>query len=220
MRRLVVLLAIVVGLGCASAPVVRTTVLSLDRIDCPACGQRLVEELERRPGVYSAKFNPKSAEVVVLASPNFDVLGDARRIAQGESNDVLVGAGRGSYVPAPSFPAGADVATIEPQGNEVPPIASFAVAGKITVVEFFASWCRSCHLVDAQLARVLVGRSDVAYRRVDVVEWDNPLAQAYLHGVGKLPFVVVFDRKGGRVAEFAGSDSAQLNAALEKAAAR
>jgi thiol-disulfide isomerase/thioredoxin len=62
------------------------------------------------------------------------------------------------------------------------------VVGKITVFDFWATWCKPCGVLDralAELARKHPG--DLAVRKVDVVDEDTPYT---------LPYVEVFDRDG------------------------
>jgi hypothetical protein len=65
----------------------------------------------------------------------------------------------------------------------------------------------------------LSDRSDVAYRRLDIGDWDTPLAQHYLKGVASLPYVVVYGTTGGKVDDIAGLDLPKLDAAIARGAA-
>ena len=66
---------------------------------------------------------------------------------------------------------------------------------------------------------MLASRSDLAYRKLDVGDWDTPLGARYLKGVKALPYVLVFDKGGKQVAAISGLDLPALDAALAKASA-
>ena len=68
------------------------------------------------------------------------------------------------------------------------------------------------------MAKVLAGRGDLAYRRIQIGDWDTPVAQRYLKNVSQLPFVIVYDAAGVKVKELAGLDLPSLDAAIAQAA--
>jgi hypothetical protein len=61
---------------------------------------------------------------------------------------------------------------------------------------------------------VLGRRKDVAYRKLNVVDWDSPLAKRYLSRVPDLPFVVVYGPDGRRLGEVSGLHIDRLDALL------
>src|SRR5262249_11724905 len=153
------------------------------RIDCADCGDRIVDELRRRPGVYRATFDRRRAEVRVDASGSFDVMTEVRRLAANEGFEAILGAGQGAYLQPPKFPDGADVQLVVRDGAALPSLDALAVKGKVTVVDFGAAWCRPCRSVDEHMVDVLVQHHDVAYRKLEIGDWDSPLAQRYLKSV-------------------------------------
>lgn len=196
----------------------RRTVISLQKIDCSECGDQIVADLRERPGVYGATFDKLSAEVRVDASASFDVFTAVRQLSAHQGFQAILGEGQGRYLDEPPYPSGADVKTISKGGDEVPELTLAVVTGKITIVDFTASWCRPCHQIDAHMAKVLAGRSDLAYRRIQIGDWDTPVAQRYLKNVSQLPFVIVYDAAGVKVKELAGLDLPSLDAAIAQAA--
>lgn len=192
----------------------QTAVVSLTRIDCADCGDQIVADLRERPGIYGATFDKQKAEVRVVASPTFDVLTVVKQLAAHQGFEAILGAGQGRYLEGPAFPPGADFKVITTGGAEVPEIATIPVKGKITVIDFSATWCRPCRDIDKHMAKVLVTRSDIAYRKLEIGDWDTPLAQRYLKGIPQLPYVLVYDAAGTRVKELVGVDLAALDAAL------
>ena len=211
-------LAALLTAGCSGARAIpadaQTAVISLNRIDCADCGDQIVADLRERPGIYDATFDKQKAEVRVVASRTFDVLTAVKQLAAHEGFEAILGAGQGHYLDGPKYPPNADFKLITQGGADVPDLATLPVKGKITVVDFSATWCRPCRDIDEHMARVLVTRSDIAYRKLEIGDWDTPLAQRYLKGIAQLPYVVVYDAAGVRVKELVGVDLAGLDAAL------
>jgi thiol-disulfide isomerase/thioredoxin len=194
----------------------RTTVISIDKLDCGGCGDELAEKLGKQDGVYKASFDKRRAELTVVASPGVDVLSSAKR-HQGDEEYVLVlGAGKGTYLAWATPPEGADVATLSKDGADVPALEPHLAKGKVTVMDFSASWCEPCRALDEHVLEVVGKRQDVAYRKLDVGDWDTPLAQRYLKGIANLPYVIVYDKNGQKVDAISGLDLKRLDAAIDK----
>lgn len=206
--------------GAGPAPEARTTVVSLRNIDCEACGTELVSDLRERPGVYAASFDRRRAEISVTASPSFDVTGTVKQLAAHEGFEAVIGAGKGQYTGWATFPEGADAKTIAEGGADIPDLRAHIVPGKVTVIDFAAGWCMPCRRLDAHMAKVLEARRDIAYRRLDIVDWDSPLARRYLKQVSKLPYVIVYDTTGAQIDALAGLALDELDAAIERGARR
>ena len=196
----------------------RTTVVSLRRIDCADCGTAIIDDVRNRPGVYDARFDRRKAEIVVVASPSFDVFTAVRNLAANEGFEAMLGAGQGLYLEGAKFPEGADMQTVVKDGVDVPDLTPILAKGKVTVVDFSALWCEPCRKVDEHMAKVLTGRTDVAYRRLEIGDWDTPLAKRYLKNASQLPHVIVFGAAGEKVGEISGLDLAALDVAIAKGA--
>lgn len=94
---------------------------------------------------------------------------------------------------------GADVVDLQPPGAAV---ALVPVAGKLTIFEFGATWCEPCKTLEPALVELAKRHPEIAIRRIDVVDWDSPVAEKYLAPQGlALPHVKVFDARGKLVFE-------------------
>jgi thiol-disulfide isomerase/thioredoxin len=124
-----------------------------------------------------------------------------------------------TFEPLPKVSGDADIAWVVKQGEDVPALEPHAVKGKVTLFDFYADWCAVCRKVDGHVyAKLAAGDQALAYRKLNVVDWDSPLAQRWLKTVPSLPFLVVYGRDGKRAATLHGADLGALDAALAKAA--
>ena len=209
--------------ACGARPIppeARTTVVSLQKIDCAECGDEIVADIRQRPGVYAASFDKRRAEIRVTASPSFDVFVTVKQLAANEGFEAILGEGKGLYLDWGKFPEGADVQTIAKDGADVPDLTTYLVKGKVTVIDFSAIWCEPCRKIDEHMAQLFSRRGDVAYRKFDIGDWDTPLAQHYLKNVQKLPYVIVYGASGEKIDEISGLDLKKLDGAISRGAAR
>ena len=92
----------------------------------------------------------------------------------------------------------ADIAVIT-HGKEVD-LAAHVAPGKYTVFDFYAPWCPPCRILGPALERLAEKAPDrLAIRKVDIVDWTEPVARQY--GVESLPYLFVYDDRGQRVGE-------------------
>lgn len=207
--------ALTMGLAtaCSHAPRA-TTVLSFTDLDCFDCGEEVARSLIEEPGIYKTRFDKRKVELTVVADPSIDVLALASSKREGEDVWVLVpGAGRGHYLETEK-PSALDIVDASNDGADVPSLDALAVKGKTTIVDLYATWCGPCHELDEHIVAVMATRPDLAYRRLDIGDWDSPLGQHYLEGVKELPYVIVFDRDGRRTATLVGLDLEKFDAAI------
>lgn len=193
--------------------------MSLDGLSGADDGLALARRLGSRRGVLDARFHVPRAEISVTAPASIDALAEARLLQDGDYR-VLPGPGRGSYLAWTKPPTGTDVLTLVAGGEDVADLAALAVPGKITLFDFAAKWCPPCRDLDGHVLGILVARKDVAYRKLEMVDWDSPLAKHYLRGGVLLPYVVVFDASGKLSGVVSGLDLAKLDRLLGDGPAR
>ena len=121
------------------------------------------------------------------------------------------------FSPPGSPPQGADVVQLVSDGRDLPALEPHRVPNKITVFDFHAAWCPPCRKVDEHLYPTLAKRQDIAVRKIDVGSWDTPVAQRWLNEVPELPYLIIFDKKGRKVAAIAGAKLEELDRALAEA---
>jgi thiol-disulfide isomerase/thioredoxin len=220
--RTVAITALLLCSSCASAQIPgprQTTVVSLEEIDCASCGYQIAEDLRLVPGVYEVRYDPEHAEVHVVASPEVEVFQRVRRLAATQGVAVLLGEGKGSFAADQTFPAGIDYQRITVPPERRLELRAILVAGKTTVVDFTATWCQSCREVDAHMLALMTQDPSLAYRKVDIGDWNTAVAEQYLAEVPALPYVVVFDAAGREAGRISGLDLDALDAAIRVAAA-
>jgi thiol-disulfide isomerase/thioredoxin len=126
-----------------------------------------------------------------------------------------------TFDPLPTLKADADVQWLSRQGEDVPDLESRAVKGKVTVFEFYADWCAACRKVDGHVYKRLASDdTTIAYRKINVVSWESPVAKRYIHEVPSLPFLVVYGRDGKKLTSLHGADLDALDKAIAEAATK
>ncbi len=121
-----------------------------------------------------------------------------------------------SFEPLPELKEGADVRELTRE-EAIKGLEEHAVEGKITVVDFYALWCVPCRNLHAHLYTLLNQRQDIALRKVQIEDWDDPLAAKYLTTSPTVPFVIVFDKQGEELGTVSGLDIEALSALLAEA---
>ncbi len=123
-----------------------------------------------------------------------------------------------TFEPLPKLPEDADVEWLSRAGEDVPDLDVHAVKGQVTVFDFYADWCAACRKVDGHVYKLIAGGNrHLAYRKMNIVEWESPLAERYVKNVPSLPFVVIHGRDGKRFTALHGADLAALDRALTEA---
>jgi thiol-disulfide isomerase/thioredoxin len=123
-------------------------------------------------------------------------------------------------LPPPKPPDGADFQRLVDSGQDVPSLEPHAVRGKVTIFDFYADWCGPCRQVDEHVFELLEKRTDIAYRKLNIVSWETPLAKRYLANVPSLPFVVIYGRDGKQAGTMSGVNLDDLDRAIAVASGR
>jgi len=205
--------ALVLGLT-APAYADRTQVFSIQGADCAKCGDEIKDELKKVAGFKKAEFDMHKVELTVKLDdgvPDEAVMAAVERAGM----KAIPGPGRGRYLPPAAYPAGADVATLSPDGSGVGPLEKLMVPAKYTVFDVYADWCGPCRQVDERLRQLVQARADVAVRKLNVVDFDTPLARELGSRFEMLPYVVVFSPAGKRT-DIQGADLEKMEKALGK----
>jgi len=197
----------------ADARADRTQVFSIQGADCGDCGEEIKAELKGVKGVKKAEFDKHKVELTVRLA---DGVGDevVMEAARRAGLVAIPGPGQGAYLPMKEYPAGSDVLTLTKDGSAVGPLAKLAVPGKYTVFDVYAEWCGPCRVVDERLQQVVATRKDVAVRKLNVRDFDTPLALELGPQFESLPYVVVISPSGKRT-DVSGTDFEKLDKALQ-----
>ena len=108
---------------------------------------------------------------------------------------------------------GLDVVDVGAPGEAVELVP---VAGKITIFDFWATWCEPCKILEPALFEIARAHPElVAIRRIDTVDWDSPAVARYLTPRGfDLPHLKIYD-PGGRLVLERSSSAGKLGALID-----
>jgi thiol-disulfide isomerase/thioredoxin len=204
--------AAVVALTAAPARAERVQVYSIQGADCATCGDKVRTQLKKVKGIKKAEFDKHKVELTVWME---DGVPDSVVLAAAQRADLraIVGAGQGAYLAKEAYPAAADVQELNKDGAAVGPLEALRVPDKFTVFDVYADWCGPCRDVDERLRDIVAKRPDVAVRKLNVVDFDSPLAQEL--GVDILPYVIVFTPEGKKT-EIRGAELGKIDKALKR----
>jgi thiol-disulfide isomerase/thioredoxin len=87
-------------------------------------------------------------------------------------------------------------------------ISKHLALGNVTIVDFYADWCGPCRVVEPTIKQLAQSDSDIAVRKIDIVDWGSAVAKQY--NVHTLPRVEVYGRKGQLVGTVSGADPDQV----------
>jgi thioredoxin 1 len=207
----------ILALACAlaaSAAAADTRVYSITGVDCVECSNPIMTQVKKIKGVKKTEFDRQKVELTVTTDASIrdeDVLAAIARSGAGFKGTI--GAGKGAYIPFGTYPPGADAVVLTHDGAAVGPLEKLRVPGKYTVFDMYADWCGPCRQVDSQLREIVAHRSDVAVRKLNVVDFSSPLAREQGDKLRALPYLVIFS-PGGKRTELVGNDTRKIAAAL------
>jgi copper chaperone CopZ len=208
------LIAALVLATAAPARADRKQVYSIRGADCASCAEDIKGQLKKVKGIRKVDFDKHAVELSVRMADGVSDQAVLDAIARaGKGFTGVVGAGQGAYLPQPEFPAGTDFQLLSKDGSAVGPLPQLAVPGKYTVFDVYAEWCGPCRVVDERLREVVSQRKDVAIRKLNVRDFDTPLALELGSAFETLPYVVVLTPKGKRI-DVVGTDFETLDKAL------
>ena len=156
--------------------------------------------------VYAQYGHPKgrlrSGDGLILTYANFTLISnDGKTVSEIEKLTSFGSPSRGGRAAKKSSPArprrprvaSQTVRTISNGGKRVD-LKSLLVPGKITVVDFYATWCGPCKAMDPIMTGIAKNDSNVVLRKVNIARWGTPVTQQF--GIRSIPNVRVYDRKG------------------------
>ena len=76
--------------------------------------------------------------------------------------------------------------------------------GNVTIVDYYADWCGPCKQISPALEQMARTDSEIALRKVDIVNWTSPVAKQYK--VTSIPQVEIYGRQGQLVGTVNGAD--------------
>ena len=125
-----------------------------------------------------------------------------------------------SSTPKPRTPTGNAEVGKGPANVE---IEKLLVPGKITLVDYWATWCEPCGRLGVKIERELPNYAGVALARVDATNWEAEDWAKYLPGAPGIPVLDVYGRDGKLIVRLQGDDcfayTAQLPADASSAVA-
>jgi thiol-disulfide isomerase/thioredoxin len=197
MRRFIRLAPFGLLLMAPPARAARDAVFSLEPPQ-PRDARAIQKELAKLKGVAEVAFDAPKAEIRVRLE---DSVSD---------EDVIAALRKGGIKARLRRP---DTAVLSADGSAVGPLEKRRVPGKYTVFDVYAEWCAPCEIVDSYLKKVLEDRPDVAVRKLNLVNFDSPLATEL--DLDALPHMVIFGPSGTKT-EIDGADIAALEESLRK----
>jgi thiol-disulfide isomerase/thioredoxin len=87
--------------------------------------------------------------------------------------------------------------------------------GNVTVVDFYADWCGPCRRLSPSLEQMASSDSEVALRKIDIVNWRTPVVQQF--NIHSIPQVNVYDRSGRLVGTVVGVDFEKVKSYVAQA---
>lgn len=166
-------------------------------------------------GVEKTSFDYMKAEVTAFVNEGGPTSLQLLKECQDAGYTCVIGAGKGSYQKARAFPDGSDVVWLTKSGGEIS-IKGNIVPGKVTVFDFYAKWCGPCRIIDENMAKMLPEMPYVAYRKINIVDWDSPVAKQHLTQVSQLPYLVVYGKDGQKVGVVNGLKLKKLRALIKQ----
>ena len=190
----------------------RTQVFTVRPEDGTFCESDLQAEIKKVKGIKKFNFDKTKLQVAVTTANGVrdEAILDAIKRARARCAAETEGA---SIVTPEKYAKDADVVVLSKKGESIGSLKKHLVPGKYTVFDVYADWCGPCHLVDKKLRQIMATRSDIAVRKLNLVDFNTPLVKDLGPRIRGLPYVVVFDPKGKRT-DIMGANLDRIAAAL------
>lgn len=187
----------------------------IEGLSCEICAKNAKKALAEIEGVDSATVDCKSKKAVVYSSG---------AISQNKIENVVSSKNFEAVFPGEKLvkplseeqKKELDIATIK--GGEKIQFSKHLSEGKITIFDFYADWCGPCRLYSPKLERLLLENSNVALRKVDVVDWDSDLAKQLTkaYKLPALPFTLIFNDKAELIGRVEGNNIEEVDAIVNR----
>ena len=191
-------------------------VVSLPELSCATCGFKVADAVKAVPGVHQVAFAMHKVEVGIAYDAEAVTQEAILKASNSVGEHAVLGAGKGSYEAPVKHAPGTDSVLIS-RGEEVD-LSRHVVLGKVTVVDFYADWCGPCRRVAVAMNAIMSERDDVAFRKIDVIDWSTPVVKQHMKSVAELPYTIIYDTEGQEIERIVGLDLPALNAAIERGA--
>ncbi len=176
------------------------------------CESDLQAEMKKVKGIKEFTFDKEKLQLVVTSAngvPDQVVLDAIKRArARCPANEQ-----QAKIVAPEAYAKDADVVLLSRKGESIGPLKKHLVPGKYTVFDLYADWCGPCQLVDKKLRQIMSTRTDIAVRKLNLVDFNAPIVRDLGPRVRGLPYMVVFDPKGKRT-DIMGANLDRLASAL------
>jgi len=162
-----------------------------------------VTAIQEFPGVQDALLETKTWKVeVTFDSDDPDTAGLIENFNKA-TKFTLTEAESGKIQGSSPDAAGLDIEIISKAGEKVD-LSSHVVEGKITIFDFYADWCVPCKVLEAKLVELMRDNDRIAFRKVNIVDWDSAVAKQHLAGVEGIPYVIILTDSGEELYRGAG----------------
>lgn len=214
-RLLPLILLILLAPALLAAETITFTIVG---IDCEGCVGPIKKQLSSIDGVKLVELKWEEGLATVEVPQGFDRQKLRAAMTDLGFEAIFPGEKRKDIEPLdPAVLKTLDVAT-DAKGDKVD-VKKTVVAGKITIVDFYADWCGPCHVLETRLHNYMTSHKDLAMRRVNVGKWDTAAAKQATREfrAEALPYVRVYDASGKFVGAVTGGAWDQVLKVIEKA---
>ena len=196
----------------SSALADRTQVFTIRPEDGAFCEDDIASQIKKIKGIKKYAFDKDKLQISVTSK---DGVSDAtiqaaiqRAYAMCPENKNL------ASMKAPAeYPKDADVVLISNKGESIGSLKKHLAPGKYTIFDLYTDWCGPCKVVDKKLRQIMETRTDIAVRKMRLVDFNTPVVKELGPRVQGLPYVIVFDPKGKRT-DIVGANLDRLSNAL------